>query len=98
MNQTRFYVVENRNRTVQVSLLIGGLPPLLTKEEYVQLMQEHLAIKGESGLREPGRFMSAGFHPAKNIFKHVLHCSVSSFLAFMIVRPLFQKSNLLQIF
>ncbi|KAM4555285.1 diacylglycerol kinase theta isoform 1-T1 [Odontesthes bonariensis] len=45
MNQTRFYVVENRNRAVQVSLLIGGLPPLLTKEEYVQLIQEHLAIK-----------------------------------------------------
>ncbi|XP_061580814.1 diacylglycerol kinase theta-like [Cololabis saira] len=46
MNQTRFYVVENRNRTVQVNLLIGGLPPLLTKDEYVQLIQEHLAIKG----------------------------------------------------
>ncbi|XP_072251225.1 diacylglycerol kinase theta [Leuresthes tenuis] len=45
MNQTRFYVVEDRNRAVQVSLLIGGLPPLLTKEEYVQLIQEHLAIK-----------------------------------------------------
>ncbi|XP_028271709.1 diacylglycerol kinase theta [Parambassis ranga] len=45
MNQTRFYVVENRNRAVQVSLLIGGLPVMLTKEEYVQLIQEHLAIK-----------------------------------------------------
>ena len=48
MNQTRFYVVENRNRAVQVNLLIGGLPPLLTKEEYIQLIQEHLAIKSES--------------------------------------------------
>ncbi|XP_070769505.1 diacylglycerol kinase theta [Enoplosus armatus] len=45
MNQTRFYVVETRNRVVQVSLLIGGLPPLLTKEEYVQLIQEHLTVK-----------------------------------------------------
>ncbi|XP_040903831.1 diacylglycerol kinase theta isoform X2 [Toxotes jaculatrix] len=45
MNQTRFYVVENGNRTVRVGLLIGGLPPLLTKEEYVQLIQEHLTIK-----------------------------------------------------
>ncbi|XP_035525318.1 diacylglycerol kinase theta-like [Morone saxatilis] len=45
MNQTRFYIVENRNRAVQVSLLIGGLPPLLTKEEYGQLIQEHLTIK-----------------------------------------------------
>ncbi|XP_018517555.1 diacylglycerol kinase theta isoform X1 [Lates calcarifer] len=45
MNQTRFYVVENRNRAVQVNLLIGGLPPLLTKEEYAQLIQEHLTIK-----------------------------------------------------
>nr|XP_020449758.1 diacylglycerol kinase theta [Monopterus albus] len=45
MNQTRFYIVENRNRAVQVDLLIVGLPPLLSKEEYVQLVQEHLAIK-----------------------------------------------------
>ncbi|GLD67014.1 diacylglycerol kinase theta-like protein [Lates japonicus] len=45
MNQTRFYVVENRNRAVQVNLLIGGLPPLLAKEEYAQLIQEHLTIK-----------------------------------------------------
>nr|XP_046261239.1 diacylglycerol kinase theta [Scatophagus argus]XP_046261240.1 diacylglycerol kinase theta [Scatophagus argus] len=45
MNQTRFYIVENRNRSVQVSLLIGGLPPLLTKEVYAQLIQEHLIIK-----------------------------------------------------
>ncbi|KAM9849462.1 diacylglycerol kinase theta [Aulostomus maculatus] len=45
MNQTRFYVVENRNRPVQVSLLIGGLPPLLNKDQYTQLIQEHLTIK-----------------------------------------------------
>ncbi|XP_030001602.1 diacylglycerol kinase theta isoform X2 [Sphaeramia orbicularis] len=45
MNQTRLFVVENRNRAAQVSLLIGGLPPLLTKEEYVTMIQEHLKIK-----------------------------------------------------
>ncbi|XP_008284327.1 diacylglycerol kinase theta [Stegastes partitus] len=45
MNQTRFYAVQNQNRTVQVNLLIGGLPPLLAKEEYVQLIQENLDIK-----------------------------------------------------
>ncbi|XP_056138784.1 diacylglycerol kinase theta [Lampris incognitus] len=45
MNQTRFYSIENRNRVIQVSLLIGGLPLLLTKEEYTQLVQEHLTIK-----------------------------------------------------
>ncbi|XP_029283679.1 diacylglycerol kinase theta [Cottoperca gobio] len=47
MNQTRFYVVENRKRALQVSLLIGGLSPLLTREEYIQLIQEHLSIKSE---------------------------------------------------
>lgn len=47
MNRTRFYVVEDRNRAVRVNLLIGGLPPLLTKDEYVQLLKEHLAIKSE---------------------------------------------------
>uniref|UniRef100_A0A673AQQ7 Diacylglycerol kinase n=1 Tax=Sphaeramia orbicularis TaxID=375764 RepID=A0A673AQQ7_9TELE len=47
MNQTRLFVVENRNRAAQVSLLIGGLPPLLTKEEYVTMIQEHLKIKSE---------------------------------------------------
>ncbi|XP_075961446.1 diacylglycerol kinase theta [Anarhichas minor] len=45
MNQTRFYVVENRKPAVQVSLLIGGLTPLLSKDEYVQLIQEQLSIK-----------------------------------------------------
>ncbi|XP_074530000.1 diacylglycerol kinase theta [Halichoeres trimaculatus] len=45
MNQTRFYVVENSNRVIQIGLLIGGLPPLLSKEEYVQLIEEHLTIK-----------------------------------------------------
>lgn len=45
MNQTRFYIVENREFAIQVSLLIGGLPTLLTKDEYVHMMQEHLAIK-----------------------------------------------------
>ncbi|XP_041799875.1 diacylglycerol kinase theta [Chelmon rostratus] len=45
MNQTRFYIVENRKRAAQVSLLIGGLPPLLNKEDYVQLIQEHLTVK-----------------------------------------------------
>lgn len=47
MNQTRFYVVENRKRAVRVCLLVGGLPPLLSTEEYVQLLQEHLAIKSK---------------------------------------------------
>uniref|UniRef100_A0A3Q0T652 Diacylglycerol kinase n=1 Tax=Amphilophus citrinellus TaxID=61819 RepID=A0A3Q0T652_AMPCI len=46
LNQTRFYIVENRNRAVQVELLIGGLLPLLSTESYTQLIQEHLAIKG----------------------------------------------------
>ncbi|KAF6715274.1 Diacylglycerol kinase theta [Oryzias melastigma] len=45
MNQTRFYLVENQNRAVSVNLLIGGLPPLLSKEQYMQLVQEQLAIK-----------------------------------------------------
>ncbi|MEQ2187962.1 hypothetical protein GOODEAATRI_010120, partial [Goodea atripinnis] len=50
MNQTRFYVVENRNPTVQVSLLIVGLPPL-TKEEHTRLMEEHLDIKSAVALQ-----------------------------------------------
>ncbi|XP_029020507.1 diacylglycerol kinase theta-like isoform X2 [Betta splendens] len=45
MHQTRFYVVESRNRAVQVDLLIGGLPPLLSKEEYEHLVEQHLSSK-----------------------------------------------------
>ncbi|TDH07298.1 hypothetical protein EPR50_G00104560 [Perca flavescens] len=45
MNQTRFYAVETRKQAVQVCVLIGGLTPLLTSEEYAQLLQDHLAIK-----------------------------------------------------
>lgn len=48
MNQTRFYIMENRNRAVQVNLLIGGLPPLLNKEDYEQLIEKHLTSKSES--------------------------------------------------
>ncbi|XP_061644086.1 diacylglycerol kinase theta-like isoform X2 [Phyllopteryx taeniolatus] len=45
MNLTRFYVAERRSQALQVSLLIGGLPPLLSKEQYWQLMQEQLIVK-----------------------------------------------------
>ncbi|XP_019726948.1 diacylglycerol kinase theta [Hippocampus comes] len=45
MNQTRFYVAERRSQTVQVSLLIGGMPPLLSKEQYWKLVQEQLSAK-----------------------------------------------------
>uniref|UniRef100_A0A8C7DA26 Diacylglycerol kinase n=1 Tax=Oncorhynchus kisutch TaxID=8019 RepID=A0A8C7DA26_ONCKI len=45
MNQTRFYIVESRKQVVQVNLLLEGLPVQLSKEEYTNLLQEHLAIK-----------------------------------------------------
>ncbi|MGH0136432.1 UNVERIFIED_CONTAM: hypothetical protein FKN15_061187 [Acipenser sinensis] len=45
MNQTRFYIVENRNSVVQVNLLVSGLPVQLSEKEYTELLQEHLAIK-----------------------------------------------------
>ncbi|XP_068428379.1 diacylglycerol kinase theta [Clinocottus analis] len=45
MNQTRFYLLEDRKRPLQVGLLVSGLTPLLTADEYVQLIQEHLAFK-----------------------------------------------------
>lgn len=48
MNQTRFYIVESRKQVVQVNLLLEGLPVQLSKEEYTDLLQEHLAIKSES--------------------------------------------------
>uniref|UniRef100_H3CAH6 Diacylglycerol kinase n=1 Tax=Tetraodon nigroviridis TaxID=99883 RepID=H3CAH6_TETNG len=45
MNQTRFYAVEKAAPRVCVHLLVGGLPPLLDRERYAQLLQEHLAVK-----------------------------------------------------
>lgn len=50
MNQTRFYAVENRKPDPRVSLLLVGLPPLLAKEEYTRLVEEHLDIKSELAL------------------------------------------------
>ncbi|XP_077589720.1 diacylglycerol kinase theta [Stigmatopora nigra] len=44
MNQTRFYVAERWSQEVQISLLIGGLPAQLSKEDYWQLLQEELSI------------------------------------------------------
>uniref|UniRef100_A0AAY4DVJ0 Diacylglycerol kinase n=1 Tax=Denticeps clupeoides TaxID=299321 RepID=A0AAY4DVJ0_9TELE len=45
MNQTRFYLVESRNQVVQVNLLLGGLPTLLSQQEYADLLYQHLEIK-----------------------------------------------------
>ncbi|XP_026136105.1 diacylglycerol kinase theta-like [Carassius auratus] len=45
MNQTRFYIEESRNRVAQVSLLLGGFPTQLEKEEYTHLLSEHLSVK-----------------------------------------------------
>ncbi|KAG2466799.1 DGKQ kinase, partial [Polypterus senegalus] len=47
MNQTRFYIVENRNTVVQICLMVCGLPPQLKADEYMDLLQDHLAIKSE---------------------------------------------------
>ncbi len=48
MNQTRFYIEESRNREAQVNLLLGGFPTQLEKEEYTNLLSEHLSVKSES--------------------------------------------------
>uniref|UniRef100_A0A8C5PLV7 Diacylglycerol kinase n=1 Tax=Leptobrachium leishanense TaxID=445787 RepID=A0A8C5PLV7_9ANUR len=45
MNQTRFYIEENQNLEIQIQMLLGGLPPLLTAAEYTNLLKEHLDIK-----------------------------------------------------
>nr|XP_023687202.1 diacylglycerol kinase theta isoform X2 [Paramormyrops kingsleyae] len=45
MNQTRFYIVEHRNSVVQVNLLLGGFPTQLIREDYADLLREHLATK-----------------------------------------------------
>lgn len=66
MNQTRFYIVESRNRVVQVNLLLEGLPVQLSKEEYADLLQEHLAIKSES-THIGSRFRSFARHKTDRI-------------------------------
>lgn len=45
MNQTRFYIVENSKSTVQVNVFVGGLPPQLSPEEYMNILKDELAIK-----------------------------------------------------
>uniref|UniRef100_A0A669QEN7 Diacylglycerol kinase n=1 Tax=Phasianus colchicus TaxID=9054 RepID=A0A669QEN7_PHACC len=45
MNQTRFYIVENSKSTVQVNIFVGGLPPQLSPEEYMNILKDELAIK-----------------------------------------------------
>ncbi|POI33429.1 hypothetical protein CIB84_002819, partial [Bambusicola thoracicus] len=47
MNQTRFYIVENSKSTVQVNVFVGGLPPQLSPEEYMNILKDELAIKTE---------------------------------------------------
>ncbi|KAM8960987.1 diacylglycerol kinase theta [Pelodytes ibericus] len=45
MNQTRFYIEENHKLDIQIHILVGGLPPLLSAAEYTNLLKEHLDIK-----------------------------------------------------
>ncbi|MGH0172237.1 UNVERIFIED_CONTAM: hypothetical protein FKN15_063141 [Acipenser sinensis] len=68
MNQTRFYIVENRNSMVQVNLLVSGLPVQLNEKEYTELLQEHLAIKS-SLLQPPGDSGNGGWNtrPPKRV-------------------------------
>lgn len=47
MNQTRFYIVENSKSAVQVNMFVGGLPPLLSPEEYMNILKDELAIKSK---------------------------------------------------
>uniref|UniRef100_A0A8C8VGT5 Diacylglycerol kinase n=1 Tax=Pelusios castaneus TaxID=367368 RepID=A0A8C8VGT5_9SAUR len=45
MNQTRFYIVENNKSVVRVNLFVGGLPPQLSAEEYMNILKDDLAVK-----------------------------------------------------
>ncbi|KAM9795565.1 diacylglycerol kinase theta [Neosynchiropus ocellatus] len=44
MNQTCFYMVQNQDLSGESELLIRGLPPLLDKERYWELLQKHLSL------------------------------------------------------
>ncbi|XP_073898881.1 diacylglycerol kinase theta isoform X2 [Castor canadensis] len=46
VSQTRFYVTESRTVAPHISLLVGGLPPGLSPQEYRNLLHEAMAIKG----------------------------------------------------
>nr|XP_020031040.1 diacylglycerol kinase theta isoform X4 [Castor canadensis] len=45
VSQTRFYVTESRTVAPHISLLVGGLPPGLSPQEYRNLLHEAMAIK-----------------------------------------------------
>ncbi|XP_069092678.1 diacylglycerol kinase theta [Pleurodeles waltl] len=45
MNQTRFYIVEDTNMNVQINLFVGGLPSMLSSEEYCNILKNNLDIK-----------------------------------------------------
>ncbi|XP_059202973.1 diacylglycerol kinase theta [Centropristis striata] len=104
MNQTRFYVVETRTRAVQVSLLIGGLPPLLTRDEYQQLIQEHLAAKSHL-VTISHVYASQGavvvcvscFSEAERIFMLAKDSSVSNKQLWSVVVPEIQLGGLVSV-
>lgn len=80
MNQTRFYLVENRNPTVQVNLLIGGLPLQKTRDDYIQLIQTHLAVKSQYCSSAPPAGTQAGRRrsPLQDPSSNLLSVSVSA--------------------
>ncbi|KAG8594989.1 hypothetical protein GDO81_001388 [Engystomops pustulosus] len=45
MNQTRFYLEENKKADVKIELLLSGLPVLLSNEEYNNILKDSLEIK-----------------------------------------------------
>uniref|UniRef100_A0A3Q3A8L9 Diacylglycerol kinase n=1 Tax=Kryptolebias marmoratus TaxID=37003 RepID=A0A3Q3A8L9_KRYMA len=94
MNQTRFYLVENRNPAVQVNLLIGGLPLQKTKEEYVQLLQKHLAVKSEYSSAGAVALQISCFSEAERIYMLAKDTSVENKLLSSLVIPEIEHNKL----
>uniref|UniRef100_A0A8B9K832 Diacylglycerol kinase n=1 Tax=Astyanax mexicanus TaxID=7994 RepID=A0A8B9K832_ASTMX len=92
MNQTRFYVVENQNRVVQVELLLGGLPQNLNTEEYTQLLQQHLEIK----ILYSSDLSISCFSEAERIYMLARDTSINGKQLTCLVIPEIMKSKLIQ--
>ncbi|KAM4809023.1 diacylglycerol kinase theta [Rhinophrynus dorsalis] len=45
MNQTRFYIEEYQKPDIKITILLGGLPPMLSCEEYTNMLKDNLDIK-----------------------------------------------------
>ncbi|XP_078057043.1 diacylglycerol kinase theta isoform X2 [Mustelus asterias] len=88
MNQTRFYIKKKENSVEQLNLLLMGLPPQLSQDQYLSLLRSHLEIKGAVVLE------ISSFAEAERIYALVKDTSINDKQLTTVIIPIIEVTQL----